>query len=453
MKTLFLECAMGAAGDMLTAALLDLLEDSRPFLDKMNALGLPVRVTAEQALRRGVTGLRVSVKVHGVEEGEEAGGEAPQGHDHDHAHAHAHAHAHGQEHLPQGLTHTHDHSHGHNHGHPHDHAHDHPHPPASSHGAAPSLSTLCPLIQTLPLSETVKANALAVYNLLAQAESHVHGVPVSEIHFHEVGTLDAVADILGVCLLLEALGPEVVRASPVHLGSGQVRCAHGVLPVPAPATAYLLRGVPVYGGGVAGELCTPTGAALLRHFVSDFGPMPLMRVEKIGYGLGKKDFEQANCVRAFLGEEGAAGQDAVVELSCNLDDMTPEAVAFAQEALLKAGALDVWTAPIGMKKGRPGLLLACLCPAGQEEALARLLFLHTTTLGLRRAQYQRYTLARRQDAAATAYGPVAIKRAWGYGVDRFKPEYADAARIAGETGRPLAEIIREAEKNYERENG
>jgi len=301
------------------------------------------------------------------------------------------------------------------------------------------------LLAGLPVSERVRADALAIYGLIAAAESEVHGVPVEQIHFHEVGTMDAVADVVAVSLLMEELAPERVLASPVHVGSGQVRCAHGLLPVPAPATALLLRGVPIYGGAVRGELCTPTGAALLRHFVSAFGPMPPLRVAAVGYGMGNKDFEAANCVRALLGESGEQADGRAAELRCNLDDMTPEAIAFAAERLLAAGALDVWTAPIGMKKGRPGVMLCVLCREEDRAALAAAIFRHTTTLGVRESLCGRYTLRRAEETAETPLGPVRRKTAAGYGVTRAKYEYEDLARLARERDLSLAETLRQIE--------
>ena len=251
-------------------------------------------------------------------------------------------------------------------------------------------------------------------------------------------SLDAVADVVGACLLVHMLAPDEILASPVHVGSGQVRCAHGVLPVPAPATAYLLRGVPLYGGSVRGELCTPTGAALLTQFASEFGPMPLMRVEAVGYGMGKKDFEAANCVRAMLGAAEDA-PEAVLELQCNLDDMTAEAVGFAMERLLDAGALDVWTTPIGMKKSRPAVLLSVLCRESDREKVLPVLFRHTTTLGVREQRLRRHTLTRGISVCETPHGPVRVKTVEGFGVHRSKPEYEDLAQIARETGCSLAE--------------
>ena len=295
----------------------------------------------------------------------------------------------------------------------------------------------------LDLPGKVQDDVLAVFGLIAEAESHVHGVKVDEIHFHEVGTMDAVADVTAVCLAMAALSPDEVVVSPVHVGSGHVSCAHGILPVPAPATAYILRDVPIYGGAIRGELCTPTGAALLKHFADRFGDMPVMRTEKIGYGMGKKDFEAANCVRALLGEREERSSDAVL-LACNLDDMTPEAVGFAMETLLAEGALDVWTTPVGMKKNRPGILLSVLCRPEDREATVRRLFRHTSTIGIRESTVRRYTLARREEVRETAAGPVRRKISEGYGVTRVKDEYEDLARIAREEGISLAEAKEKA---------
>lgn len=293
----------------------------------------------------------------------------------------------------------------------------------------------------MDIPQQVREDAQAVYELIAQAESHAHGRPVEEIHFHEVGTLDAVTDVVAVCWLIHDLAPQKILASPVHVGSGQVRCAHGILPVPAPATAHILQGVPTYGGSVQGELCTPTGAALLKHFVQAFGPSPVMRVEKIGYGMGKKDFEAANCVRAMLGETQETGE-TVVELCCNLDDMTPEALGFAQERLWEAGALDVSTIAVGMKKNRPGVMLICMCREEDREKMLSLLFAHTTTLGVRERLCNRYTLSRSQRTVETEYGPVRVKESAGWGVVREKPEYEDLARIAREKNMTLDQVKR-----------
>ena len=280
---------------------------------------------------------------------------------------------------------------------------------------------------------------MAVYGLIAEAESHAHGVPVTEIHFHEVGTMDAIADITAVCLLMNKIAPDQVIVSPVHVGSGHVHCAHGILPVPAPATAYILNGVPMYGGAVKGELCTPTGAALLKHFATRFGDMPVMRTEAIGYGMGKKDFEQANCIRAMLGETEDAG-DSVLQLECNVDDMTAEELGFAMETILEVGALEVYTVAAGMKKSRPGTILCVLCHEGAKETLVRVIFRNTTTIGVREHRCSRYTLKRSFETVQTPYGDVQKKLSSGYGVTREKYEYEDLARIAREQGLSLAEV-------------
>lgn len=251
--------------------------------------------------------------------------------------------------------------------------------------------------------------------------------------------MDAIADITAVCYLMDKLGAERVYASPIHVGSGQVRCAHGLLPVPAPATALILQGVPIYGGQIKGELCTPTGGALLKYYVNQFGDMPTMTVNAIGYGMGKKDFDAPNCVRAMLGET-AGETDDVLELTCNLDDMTGEAIGFAMEQLLDAGALDVFTAAIGMKKSRPGIMLTILCRPEDKSTILPLIFRHTTTLGVRENRLHRYVLSRKTETVQTPYGPVRQKIATGYGVERKKYEYEDLARLARENNLSLQDI-------------
>ena len=380
MRTIYLDCGMGAAGDMLTAALLELMPNQDAFVEELNGLGIPgIRFTAEKCEKCGILGTHMKVTVHGEEE---------DGHHHHHG----------------------------------------------------CLADIRGIVSGLPLPTMVKLDILAVYEEIAQAESHVHGVPVEHIHFHEVGTMDAIADVTAVCLLLHRLAPDKIIVSPVHVGSGQVRCAHGILPVPAPATAYLLRGIPIYGGSIDGELCTPTGAALLKHFATEFGQMPVMKVQAIGYGMGRKDFPRANCVRALLGETEAP-IDAIVELRCNVDDMTGEAIGFALEQLLGSGALDAFTVPVGMKKSRPGVLITVLCREEKKEAMVHLLLKHTTTLGVREFPCRRYALSRTMEVVNTPFGPVRKKVSSGYGVRREKLEYDDLAKIAKEQNISLAEAL------------
>lgn len=420
MKTLYLDCGMGAAGDMLTAALLELLPDKEEFLRELNGLEIPgVTVSGEKIAKCGIQGMQVTVKVNGTEESEDM---------HDHVHEHAH---------------DHDHNHIHEHGHIHDTSHEqaHVHHHVHSHHHHSGMHEIGHIVQDLPLSEKVKADILAVFSLIAEAESHVHGVPVKEIHFHEVGTMDAIADITAVCLLMDKLAPEKVIVSPVHVGSGHVRCAHGILPVPAPATAYILRNVPIYGGSIRGELCTPTGAALLKHFATGFGEMPVMKTAAIGYGMGKKDFDTVNCVRALLGETEETG-DTIVELQCNLDDITSEAIGFAQEQFFEAGALEVYTIPVQMKKSRPGVLLTVMCREEDKDIMLKLFFRNTTTLGVRENVSRRYKLSRTIRKVDTEFGEVRKKVASGYGVTREKYEYEDIARIAKEQEMNLEEVAR-----------
>lgn len=390
MKTLYIDCKMGAAGDMLTAALLELLPDPDGFMAEVNALGIPdVKIRREPSAKCGINGTRVIVTVGGREESER---------------------------MYEGPVHHH-------------------------HG---SMGDIKAIADKLPIPDRVKNHLMTVYGLIAEAESHVHKVPVTDIHFHEVGAMDAVADIVSVCLLMDRIAPDKVIVSPINVGGGTVRCAHGILPVPAPATLYILKGAPIYGGSIKSELCTPTGAALLRTFASEFGDMPVMKTEAVGYGMGEKDFDTANCVRVLLGTT-EDGRDAVSELYCSIDDMTPEALGFAMDRLFEAGALEVYTVPIGMKKSRPGILLCAMCRNEDRDEFIKLLFKHTTTLGVRENISRRYILSRRIDKVQTPYGEIRKKTASGYGVVKEKYEYEDIARTAREQDVSLYEVTRSIE--------
>jgi uncharacterized protein (TIGR00299 family) protein len=406
---LYLECGMGAAGDMLMAALLELLPDKALFLHRMRNLGLSgVEIDYGTATKCGITGTKMHIRINGIEEGcLEAGMAGGRLHKHERVHIHD----------PANDTH-------------HDREHTHPHY---------KYQDICGIIENLDLAENVKKEALGVYRLLVDAESAVHGVPAEQIHFHEVGSLDAVVDIVGCSLLFHMLGVTQIEASPVHVGSGFVRCAHGVLPVPAPATAHILRGVPIYGGKIKGELCTPTGAALLRHFVERFGDMEPITVTKIGYGMGTKDYEAANCVRAYLCENAEAA-DMIAEITCNLDDMTPEAVGYAIELLLESGALDVFTTPIFMKKNRPATMLTCLCKPDDRHHMTQLIMTHTTTLGVRYQTLKRDIMEYARYAVQTPYGEIRIKSAKGHGLTKEKPEYEDVRSAAIKNGVPFSQV-------------
>lgn len=387
MKILYLDCGMGAAGDMLSSALFELIDNKKEFLENINLAGIPsVIVTAENSVKCGISGTHLRVKINGEEEGKSCSYHS---------------------------------SHHHN-----------------------SLTDIEHIINHLSMSEKVKKNVMAVYKMIAFAESKVHNAPVSEIHFHEVGALDAIADIAMFCMLVDLIGADKIVASPVNVGSGKVACAHGILPVPAPATAEILKGISAYSNGIDGELCTPTGAALLKFFVNYFSDMPCMAVDKIGYGMGTKNFETANCVRAFIGaaENDADDTDSVVELSCNIDDMTAEELSFAADILLDSGALDVFTSPVVMKKGRLGSLLTVICKSEDKDKFVKLIFKYTSTIGIRESIHKRYVMNREICIAETEFGAVKIKNSSGYGTKKSKFEYEDLARICRENNISLDKL-------------
>lgn len=414
MKTLYIECAMGAAGDMLTAALMELLPDPDGFVERMNRIGIPnMRMERSEKTTAGVRGTHVSVHIGDAEEISD-------------------------DVRPEDVCAVHEHRHEHEHHHEHTHHHEHEH-----HHAG--LAEIEGIVAKLALPDSVKKDVMGVYALIAEAEAFAHGSEIEKIHFHEVGMMDAIADVSAVCLLMHLLAPQRVVVSPVCTGFGQVRCMHGILPVPTPATAYLIRNIPVYAGGIRGELLTPTGAALLKYFADEFAQMPLMRIEKVGCGCGMKEFPAANCVRVMLGEDGAEAEN-VVEICCNLDDMTGEALAFAAETLMEKGALDVWTVPIQMKKGRMGAQLNCLCRSADREEMARLMLLHTTSLGVRMHTLDRRTLRREFEEKNTLYGQIRMKKAEGMGICKQKPEYEDCAQAARSHGVSLAEVTASIDK-------
>lgn len=388
MKILYIECSMGVAGDMLMGALYELLndEDRKKFTDKMNSLGIEgLHVEAVPSVKCGINGTHMNVTIDGHEELESH-----------HAEHHHH------------------------------------------HGA--SMHDIRHVIDAAGISENVKKNAVEVYECIAQAESRVHGKSADEIHFHEVGSKDAMADVIGCCMLIDIIGADRIVVSPVTTGFGNVRCAHGILPVPAPATALILNDVPLRAGSIEGELCTPTGAALVKHYADEFGNMPQMTVSRIGYGMGTKDFAAANCVRVFVGIQATRTAKTIVQLCCNIDDMTAEELGYAAELLIDEGALDVYTTAIGMKKSRPGTLLTVMCREEDRERIAGLIFRNTTTLGMRVYHCERMILERSEKTLHTEFGDVRCKEASGYGVVRSKLEYDDVRRLAKSSGRSIREI-------------
>ncbi len=396
MKTLFIECGSGAAGDMLMSALLELHPQPDDIIKRLNALIPNVNIKKETTEQNGIKATHIRVIVNGAEESDAV-------HSHDGAHSHS---EHGHRHL---------------------------------------LKDINALINSLSIDEKVKSDALAVYSLLAGAEARVHGTDMDNIHFHEVGTLDAVCDIVGVCMLFNEIGIENIMASPVNTGGGFVSCAHGILPVPAPATVQLLSGLPFYSEGNEGEKCTPTGAALLKYFVKKFGDMPVLTLKKVGMGAGTKKFKSANILRIFMGETDDT-EEYIYEICCNIDDMTGEDIAFACDRLFEAGAKDVFTSAVYMKKGRPAQLLTCIAAEEERADVIKAIFKYTSTIGIRERKCKRYLMERFEEKKNTAYGDINFKISRGFGTKKTKPEFEDIKNAALNNGLSPDEIRREINK-------
>lgn len=517
MKILFYDCFAGMSGDMHLAALMSLGVEPDYLRAELSKLGLDhefeLRVTPD--MRKGIAGLRVDVVLahegpadqqgcgqdcgqdceqgggHG--DGHEHGHHHPHGHgDHHHAHHHDHRHDHRHDHhhdqphdAEQHAGHGHGHSHQHAHAHAHhasDHAHahsapdsDHHHAHAHGHHHPPhrNLPGIEAIITASTLPEQVQRTSLAIFRKLAEAEAKVHGKPVDEVHFHEVGATDSIVDIVGAAICYHRLGVDAAWASPVELGGGFVRCAHGLMPVPAPATAEILSGIPTTRGATPHETTTPTGAAILATLVSRFTAAPRMAVQRTGYGIGHRDTELPNLLRVHLAEVdathaglAAGGASATAFpaafgaasgttsgiaaplpteparlLQCNIDDMTAEQLAVAMEQLMEAGAMDVHFTPIMMKKGRPATCVSLLCAQDEQERFARLLFRHTTTLGIKSVPIDKLVLETRFERLETPLGPVTMKLALLDGeVLRAKPELEDCKALARQHSIPLADV-------------
>ena len=411
MRILYLDCGMGAAGDMLQGTLVSLLnkEEQESFIAKINNIGIDgTKVTLSENVKCGITGKHISVKINGDEE------ESQDVYEHDHHH---HEHEHGHEHVRE---------------HHHEHSHHHA-----------SMHEIEHMVSHMSVSDKVKKDVLEIYKIIAEAESKVHGKSVEEVHFHEVGMKDALVDITGNAILMEMLNVDKVIVSPINVGYGKVKCAHGILPVPAPATAEILYGIPTYAGKFEGEMCTPTGAALLKYYADEFKFQPLMKIEKTGYGCGNKNFDAANVIKASIGEtvdNNADKKDTVIELRCNVDDMTAEELSYAVDVLFENNVKDAFITPVVMKKGRSGMLLTVLCAESDREKIAELIFKHTSTIGIREFVMERMILDRHEDIIHTELGDVRVKISEGYGVKKTKPEFEDLKEIANKTGKSISEI-------------
>jgi pyridinium-3,5-bisthiocarboxylic acid mononucleotide nickel chelatase len=414
MKTLYFDCFAGISGDMTIGALIDLGVDFdylKAEISKVPVDGFELRWS--RTVRANISAGKFDVVIAGAEA---------------HTHTDDHGHTHGQ-----------DHGHHHGHGAGHDHAHR-------------KASEILAMLRTSTLGQRERDRAVAIFEKLAVSEGRVHHMPPGDVTFHEVGAIDSIVDVVGAAVGLEAVGAERFVCSPINVGGGFIQCQHGVYPVPAPATSNLLEGAPVYSKHVEAELVTPTGAAILAATVDRFGPLENFRIEKTGYGAGTKDLGPfPNCLRVFLGEEpgGVAEGDRVVLIEANIDDMSPAELAYASDTLMTAGALDVLTLPALMKKGRAGHVLQVIGRPVQEEALVRLIFAETTTIGLRVQQVSRHVLPREVVQVTTGYGKIAVKVARSNGrILNASPEYEDCARVARETGEPFHRIREEAIRCY-----
>ncbi|MBN1670442.1 MAG: nickel pincer cofactor biosynthesis protein LarC [Kiritimatiellae bacterium] len=417
MKILQFDSVGGASGDMVLGALIDLGASRDRLQAQLESLGVGAfRIEAAPFSDHGLHGVQVCVRVGGDPPAGGAARAHDHAHDHNHAHDHAHAHAHAHAHDTDG-------GHGHAHGEP-------------AHGGERDFAAIRELIRKSALTDTVQASSLRVFRRLAEAEAGVHHTTPEAVHFHEVGAVDSIVDIVGSCLALDALHVEAVVVRPLPLGSGTARCRHGVLPVPVPATVELLKGFPVVQTDEPHELVTPTGAALLSTWRSMDAVPARSRMTAVGHGFGHRALrDRPNLLRAILFEsrETAPGEapDECLVLECNVDDTVPELFGNVTEKLLKAGALDVFVTPIQMKKQRPGVLLTALCGASEREALLDLIFRGTTTFGVREYPARRTTLARDVASVDTPYGAVRVKIGrWRGRVITRSPEYDDCVALA-----------------------
>jgi uncharacterized protein (TIGR00299 family) protein len=453
MRIAYLDCFSGISGDMFLGALVDAGVPAALLEETVRALAIDARLEVSRVTRAGISATKVDVIVHGEKDMPREQWQA--------------------ERLEQEFAHQ--HSHGHDHAHSHDahgHRHDHervalPSPAAGSAASSPagqhphahgrSLTDIRALIQRAPISDAAKRTAIRIFENLGAAEAKIHNCALDDVHFHEVGAEDAIVDIVGAAVGSEALRVDEWVCSALNVGGGTVQCAHGVLPVPAPATLELLKGAPIYASKIQKELVTPTGAAIVKTLVSRFAELPHLTAEQAGYGAGSRDFhDQPNVLRLMIGEAAAEAveqkyfqTDTVTVLEANLDDMNPQIVAHVCDRLFDAGALDAFCTPVQMKKGRPGLVLSVLANAAEVDQLARIIFAETTTIGLRTYETKRLVLPRRQLEIETQWGTVRMKVANLNGtIANYAPEFEDCRRLAAAHNVPLKAVMQEAIRLY-----
>ncbi|MGB7133578.1 MAG: nickel pincer cofactor biosynthesis protein LarC [Candidatus Sulfotelmatobacter sp.] len=451
MRIAYLECFSGISGDMFLGALMDAGISPQLLHDTVAALGIGAQLEISKVTRSGISATKVDVWVNGEKDlpreeyWERQTAQTPVAAGHEHSHS-----AHG---------HTHEHSHDHPHSHNHEHEQDgrtRPHEHSGNHQRRRTLTDIQKIISTAALSDRAKKTALAIFDALAHAEAKIHNTSIDQVHFHEVGAVDAMVDIVCAAVGAEALGVDEIICSPLNVGGGTVKCAHGTLPVPAPATLVLLTGAPVYSAGIQAELVTPTGAAIVKTLASRFVRFPEMMIEKSGYGAGSRDFPaHPNVVRLTIGEASSnalaahTASEIITVLEANLDDITPQVFGYVIGRLLEEGALDTFGMPVQMKKNRPGMLLTVLCKPEDANRFTELIFRETTTLGVRSREEKRQTLARRWEVVSTQWGEIRIKIASMNGtVTNHAPEYEDCRRVAAEHRVPLKQVMQEATRAY-----
>jgi pyridinium-3,5-bisthiocarboxylic acid mononucleotide nickel chelatase len=399
MKVLYYDCFSGISGDMNLGVLIDLGVDPDYLQRELLKLGLTgYQMKVKSAQRKGITGTRVEIV----------------------------------------LDDSHHHNHNHNHNHTHHHEHEHHHTEKDR-----NLEDIIKIILKSDVSEYVKTTSLAIFQKIAEAEAKIHGKTIDEIHFHEVGAVDSIVDIVGAAVCLDYLKPEKIMSSTIELGGGFVECAHGTFPVPAPATIEILKQFPVKSGAVNFETTTPTGAAILATCADEFTDHFRGEIQKIGYGIGYKDFDIPNVLRVYMGEikEESTHSSSAVMIECNIDDMNPEGTEYLIDKMLKTGANDVFITPIIMKKSRPAFKISALCSKEDELAITTLFLKETPTLGIRRYEVEKTMLQRTIETVEITYGKVRIKHAMYDGkILKSKAEYEDCLKIAQEHNLPLAEV-------------
>jgi len=423
------------SGDMFLGTLVDAGVPMRVLEETVAALGVGAKLEISRVVRSGISATKVDVYVDGEKDLPREEYWERQEHEHEHSQEHhGHSHSHSGESSRAGAPAPHSHSHEHGRG----------------------LSEIRGIISAASISAGAKKTAIAIFEALGRAEAKIHNTSVETVHFHEVGAVDAMVDIVCAAVGVEALAVDEIICSPLNVGGGMVKCAHGTFPVPAPATVELLADAPVYSSGLQAELVTPTGAAIVKTLAARFAAFPEMKIEKSGYGAGSRNFPgHPNVVRLTIGEAastavaGKTASETITVLEANLDDLNPQVFGYVMDRLFEEGALDAFGMPVQMKKSRPGTLLTVLCKPEDAGKMAQLIFTETTTLGVRRRDEMRQTLARRWESVGTPWGEVRIKIASMNGtITNYAPEYEDCRRIAAEHHVPLKAVMQEAARAY-----